>query len=263
MQLSRNDFKELIAREQADEAVEKLIEQTRLFLCEHKQDRRISKMSHDILISFGKLKGLEYNKSLGILNDKEANVIKEEAQNTIFQVIEQLPESVFQSREEIGKKTDFPFTRQIHASKDIQTIKTQSIDFSFDIFLCFSRKNRDEAKEIRSKLQAYGLRVFINEEALNNDCRTLFIDKMHRGLESSRHFVLLCTPESMISNHVKIETYTFFNKFFINSETNTRRFIVLKGKGFELGQMPLFYENMQLVDNCEQIAQALVHKSTI
>jgi uncharacterized protein (TIGR02145 family) len=263
MQTTKNNLKLFIAQNRIEEAIDILLKQTNFYLSENKDDKMVAKISEALLINSGKLNGLIHDQNLGILSFEEAKITKAEVQKAILYVIDQLPDTVFEFEKYSENKADFSRTEQSRLREGVKLLKETQSDFEFDIFLSFSSKDRDEARKIWEKLRGYGLQVFLSDEALKIDIGTSFSDKIQYALYNSRHLVLLCTPDAMQSNYVKIETDAFFNQFFIKSQVGQRRLIILKGKGFEMEQLPLFYKSLQLAESVEQIIDALVNKTII
>ncbi len=129
-------------------------------------------------------------------------------------------------------------------------------DFEFDLFLSFSSRNIDSVYEMYEVFQRYHLRVFISEITLKSDGGTSFFDKINHALNHSKHFVLLCTPESMQSQWVKTEFQAFYHNFTMQNP-DTRKFFVMRGPGFHHSLVPLLLSVIQLVDSAEQIIRSL------
>jgi len=263
MQSTKNGLKDLIAQNRLEEAVEVLLKHTNLYLSENADDMPVSKISEALLINSGKLKGLIHDQNLGILSTEEAKITKAEVQKAILYVVDQLPEGVFHIEKILENKQEISKTEQSKLHEGVKLLKTELSDFEFDIFLSFSSKDRQAAKKVWEKLRGYGLRVFLSDEALKIDVGTSFTDKIQYALSNSQHYVLLSTPDAWESRYVQIETNTFFNEFFIKNEKNESRLIILRGKGFELEQLPPFYRTLQIADSVEQIVHSLIDKSVL
>ena len=124
--------------------------------------------------------------------------------------------------------------------------------FEYDIFLCFSSRNKSEAKIICRKLSACGLRVFWSDETLKQNIGESFLRVIQKALMESNHFVLLWTPEAMQSEWVSLEYESFFSNYHI-SAPQERRLIIFQGKNFRLAEIPLFLKNIQCTQSINEI----------
>ncbi|MCC5944933.1 MAG: toll/interleukin-1 receptor domain-containing protein [Bernardetiaceae bacterium] len=102
----------------------------------------------------------------------------------------------------------------------------------YDIFLSFSSKNTAEAESIVVFLRKCGLSVFFSNEDLKNHAGKNFITKINEALKTARHFLLLATPNSVVSPYVHYECEEFL-RIYIESRKE-RRIFILKGEGFTL-----------------------------
>jgi len=124
--------------------------------------------------------------------------------------------------------------------------------FEYDIFLCFSSRNKPEAKSLWQKLSSCGLRVFWSDETLKQNVGESFFGVIEKALMASKHFVLLCTAEAMQSRWVRLEYESFFSHCHI-LEPQTRRLIIFHGKNFDSVEIPLFLKNIQCTQSINEI----------
>ena len=98
-----------------------------------------------------------------------------------------------------------------------------SEQYSFDVYLCHSSKDKDVVREIAKRLRADGLRVWFDEWVLKpGDSIPV---KVEDGLENSRVLVLCMSANAFGSDWAKLEAGTFRFRDPLN---NDRRFIPLR-----------------------------------
>jgi uncharacterized protein (TIGR02145 family) len=94
MNVSKKEFKLLIASDQVEEAIDQLFNLINLYVERH-SDQDIGDI-YDILVNnSAKYKGLVHDQNLGIIDSDEAKITKAEVNKGIMYVINGLPESVF------------------------------------------------------------------------------------------------------------------------------------------------------------------------
>ncbi|MEL6655052.1 MAG: TIR domain-containing protein [Bacteroidota bacterium] len=125
----------------------------------------------------------------------------------------------------------------------------------YDIFLCFSDFDLEEARQIWQEVRSKGLKVFFSHE--NLDDGDPWVQEINKAIEKSRHFILLSTPNSMSSHWVQIEYTAFFNSCFVPNQRE-RKFFILKGKDFAAESVPILLKsNIQFSANLDQILRSL------
>ena len=257
MQYSKDGIKQLIGQNRLDEAVDELLDLTNNYLSAKRNDKFVGKISDALLINSGKLKGLIHDENLGILSSEEKNITKAEVNKAILYVIDQLPDTVFQFSKSSEFLENSETTEQSRLREGVKILKGAKSELEYDVFLSFSSKDREEARQVWEKLRGYGLRVFLSDEALKIEIGTSFFEKINYGLQNSHHLVWLCTPNALQSKYVRLETETFFNQFF----EGDRRLIILKGTGFSLDLLLPIYRSLQIAESAEQIVHALIDKA--
>ena len=115
-------------------------------------------------------------------------------------------------------------------------------EFDYDVFLSFSSRNEDVARPLYERLTGSGLRVFWSDETMKKRVGQSWFRVIGESLESSRHFLLLWTPEARQSKFVQME-YETFRAETIQEEN--RLLIPLYPEGFGPGTMPIFLRHLQ------------------
>ena len=117
--------------------------------------------------------------------------------------------------------------------------------FDYDVFLSFASLNENLARPLYERLTGSGLRVFWSDETLKQNVGESWFGVIQKSLESSKHFVLLWSPEAEQSKFVKLE-YESFIRESINDDG--RRLIPLVVNGYGTDTMPLFLRGYQGYD---------------
>jgi len=112
-----------------------------------------------------------------------------------------------------------------------------SSDFTYDVFLSYSSKDKPVVRELAERLKADGLRVWFDEwEIEPGDMVSL---KIEQGLEQSRALVLCMSKNAFASEWVTLERHTALFRDPTNAE---RRFV------------PLRLDDAQIKDTLKQFA---------
>ena len=256
--MGKDDLKQLIAKARLDEAVAQLLEQIKAFSPTSKFDKTVEKLSDILIINSGKLHGLQHDIMLGIIDRQNELLTLAQVQQAILYVIDELPIEFWKDPSQHQSTRRDSGNEQTELLEAVGIFKqVQSIIFEYDLFVSFSSLDRDVLQPVVEKLRGYGLSVFISDESLKNYVGVLFSETIQHALQNSQHFVLVCSPNSAKSGWVTYEYETFFNIFHVNDLKN-RRIFMLKGNGFDLELVPLFFQNTQIADNAEQIVNTLV-----
>lgn len=111
-------------------------------------------------------------------------------------------------------------------------------DFEYDAFLSYTAVDTDAAREIHDKMADFQIRLFWSEHDLRHAVGTsAWVGEIGDSLAKSRHFILLCSPQSMESKWVKHEYSLFFDRHFLGRE-HERRFFIVKGKDYDEKLVP-------------------------
>ena len=256
--MDKDNLKLLIAQARLDEAVAQLLEQIKAYTPISKSDKSVGKLSDILIINSGKLHGLQHDKMLGILDLQKEMVTLAQVQQAILYVLDELPDEFWNVPPQHPTAKQNSGNEQTRLLESVESLEQgQSNVFEFDHFVSSSSIDREFLQPVVEKLRGYGLRVFISDQNLKNYVGILFSETIQNALENSQHFVLVSSPNSAKSGWVTYEAETFFNKFHVNDRKN-RRLFVLKGNSFDLKYVPLFFQNIQIAENAEQIVNVLV-----
>lgn len=81
--------------------------------------------------------------------------------------------------------------------------ETDERTYEYDLFLSFSSTNRDEVRLIETSAREMGLRVFLDEKAIEPG--EVWAEVIRQGLLNSRELAVLATPQSLESEWVRTE----------------------------------------------------------
>lgn len=128
--------------------------------------------------------------------------------------------------------------------------------FEYDVFLSFSSEDQDDVKPIWQKLCISGLRVFWSDSSLKSNVGQLWFDVIQNSLVKSRHFVLVCSKNSMNSEWVRQEYQTFYSQCFLKA-SGLRRMILKIENNFDSNLLPPFLKNLQTTRSVDDIVSSL------
>lgn len=229
-----------------EEAIEKLFEQ----LNQHQLPKDTHTFYSELILISGQMQGILQEKRLGLINRENFSIEKNKVSKSILDLIATIRHSSQIDKDSQKTTPTQDIRQQIKAIHDNTT-------FEYDIFFSFSSKNQEEAQYISRILRGYGLKVFQSNEILKSDSGQSFFSKIDYALTNSKHFMLLCTPEAMNSEWVKVEYETFFNEYYLKSR-QARRLIIMKGKRFELELLPSLLRTLQIAGEPKDIIQTFV-----
>ncbi|MEM6718662.1 MAG: TIR domain-containing protein [Bacteroidota bacterium] len=191
--ITRLGLKNLIAQNNARKAIEDLFSLFLVYMEKNGSEDLTTHYDNLILIS-GKLNGLHQEIDLGVIENNFANLEKNRINHSLLNFINGIPDHIFSllKTEDIPKKKSSDFKSQVRQ-------EFTENEFEFDIFLSFSSKDREITKKIWEELRDYGLKVFLSDESLKMSVGQSFFERTQEALENSKHFVLVCTPNSMSS----------------------------------------------------------------
>ena len=259
--MGKDDLKKLIAQARLDEAIDRLLEQIKAYSPSSKSDKSVGKLSDILIINSGKLHGLQHDKMLGIVDRQNEQLILAQVHQAILYVIDELPDEFWNVPLQRPTTKQNSGNEQTELLEAVESLKqVQPNEFEYDLFVSFSSLDREVLQPVVEKLRGYGLRVFISDQNLKDYAGISFSETIQNALENSQHFVLVSSPNSAKSGYVTYEYETFFNQFHVHDRKN-RRIFVLKGNGFDLKYVPLFFKNTQFADNAEQIVNTLVSET--
>ena len=114
--------------------------------------------------------------------------------------------------------------------------------FRYDVFLSFSSQNEALARPLWERLSQCGLRVFWSDALLKKKVGDSWYGVIQDALVSSKHFILLWSPEAEQSRFVKIEYETFDGKF---AHPPARKLAPVLLPGTSPDSMPLLLQRLQ------------------
>lgn len=126
-------------------------------------------------------------------------------------------------------------------------------NYKYDFFISSSSKDLKLVERMFESLKGY--RVFHADTNLKHKAGEAYFEVISRAILQSENFILVVSPDSMKSKWVHIEYQTFFNKCY--TKDGRRRIILLKGDGFRLKDVPVFFSNFQIADSVEQILSSV------
>ena len=109
--------------------------------------------------------------------------------------------------------------------------------FKFDVFLSFASLNEQLARPLYEELKRSGLNVFWSDETLRARRGGNWHKIIEESLETSRHMVLLWTPEAKKSKYVELEYRTFHSE---KVHDDNRLLIPVLSDGSEVRSLPAF-----------------------
>jgi hypothetical protein len=136
------------------------------FLDKNKNDidfEPIRKLSDVLIINSRKLNGLDHDKLIGILDRETQKIAIVEVQNAVLYIIDQLPNQFWNYR---NISNELSYKSQL--IENVELLHKQQTQFEYDIFICFSTKDRELARQIWETLREYGLRIFVSDDVLQN-----------------------------------------------------------------------------------------------
>jgi len=211
--ISKEILKRFLIENRLSEVLKSLIFQMNEFLNQHPDDidySKIQKLSDVLIINLGKYNGLEHDIIIGIIDRETKQIFTVEIQKAILYVINKLPNQFW----------NFNYVNNIisHKSQLIEGIELFHNDktrFEYDIFICFSTKDREQAKPIWEILRGYGLRAFVSDEELQDTVGFNFINRIDYALLNSQHLLLLASEYSLNSTFVQDEYQAFYSDFHV------------------------------------------------
>jgi len=258
--LNKDTLKQFISDNRLNETVKNLVFQLNEFLDKNKNDidyEPIRKLSDALIINSGKLNGLEHDKIIGILDRETQRITTAEVQNAVLYIIDQLPKQFWNYR---NTTNELSYKSQL--IEGVELLHQQQTQFEYDLFICFSTKDREFAKPVWETLRGYGLRVFVSDEDLQSTVGFSFLDKIDFALSGSQHLVLLASSNALNSVYVRDEYQAFYNDCHVKNP-NIRLLIVFKLDNFQITQLPRILRNKQIATNPEQIVLTLVKENLI
>jgi len=256
--LNKDTLKQFISDNRLNEVVKNLIFQLNEFLDKNKNDidyEPIRKLSDALIINSGKLNGVEHDKIIGIIDYDTQKITTSEVQNAVLYIIDQLPIQFWNYRNE-----NQALSYKSKLIESVEILQQTQNQYKYDIFICFSTKDREIAKPIWETIRGYGFRVFVSDEDLQNSVGFNYLDKIDFALDNSQHLILLSSDNAINSVHVRDEYQAFYNDFHAKNPKN-RLLIVYKLDDFSIDKLPRILKTKQIANNSEQIVLTLVQEN--
>ena len=241
-------LKKLLAIGKLDECFETLFFQIETA---RKMEVENADMYYDSLILLsGQFVANEQDKKQGFIDANEFRLQNNKLNRSLTTYINELPENYFKlsEKKEIRAKASL---------RELIALDEKREKYEYDVFVSFSHKNEKDVTQIANVLRGYGLRVFIYYESIAANAGTDFLTKINNALQTSQHFVLIATPESLVSDTVKME-YENFHLYVHQKDKKNRKFIIFEGKGFKVSDLQLIFRNTDRVNNPEDLITGLI-----
>lgn len=256
--LDKETLKKFISDNRLNETVKNLIFQLNEFLDKnqtHIDFEPIRKLSDALIINSGKLNGLEHDKIIGILNREEQRITTAEVQSAVLTIIDKLPEQFWDT-----KYSGVELSYKSKLIEGVELLHKHGTQFKYDIFICFSTKDRTIIKPIYEQLRGYGLIVFVSYEELYNVVGNNFLNDIYSSLQLSQHLIFFASKNSMNSIHVEDEYQAFYNNYHVKDPKNRFLFVYLLNN-CNIEELPDFLKNKQIANKPEHIIKKFVHGS--
>lgn len=205
-----------------------------------------------LLMNSGRLNGLEHDKAIGILDRDTQRITTAEVQTATLYIIDELSNSVWDYQ-----KTNVDVSFKTKLIEKVEDLHENHTPFDYDIFICFSTKDRALAKPIWETFRGYGLRVFVSDEDLQNAVGSNFLNKIDHALGNSQHMVLFASKNSLQSVYVQDEYQSFYSDCHVKDPQN-RLLIVYRLSDFPISKMPRILRTKQIASSTEQVVATLV-----
>lgn len=257
--LDKSTLKQYISKNRLEEVVNSLQYQVNEFLDKASSDGDqplVKKLSNAIIINSGKLRGMEQDKAIGLLDWEAQNVITSEVQQALLFIIDDLPENFWRFNPTDHKDLSY------HSKllEGVEILHETSSEYSYDIFICFSTRDRAIARPVWEALRGYGLKVFISDEDLQNTVGFSFLDKIDFALGNSQHLLLLASQNSLDSVYVRDEYQAFYNDCHVKNPEKRLLIVYQLDHNLEIRSLPRILRNKQIASKPEQIVATLVRE---
>jgi len=255
----KSHIESLIANNQIEEAIERLFVIYSAFI-KSKPVQDISENYNSLIALSGRFKGILQDQKNGIIRIDDANIEKSKVRVGLISEIKSLPNEIWDFA--LTLHTDLKTETSEQLTLREQIILSQNKNFEYDVFLSFSSKDISWVKDICHQLRGYGLRVFFSDDSLRLKVGVSFFETIDKALQTSKNFVLVCTPDSMQSNYVRDEYETFYQEFTLNDRVN-RMFVIFAGQNFNIELVPLRFKRFQIAFNVNELVDAFVDRQQI
>lgn len=199
----------------------------------------------------GQWKSMEESIHLGLIDRKSAATDQNRISHAMLEFIKRLPDSAFTQIS--SSQAEAPKIRDLV----LQMSERNATEYSYDLFFCFSNNDLENARLLCDSLRGYGLRVFFSADEMRLKGGHQFSKVIDGALETSRHFLLYCTPNAMQSDWVQKEYRAFHDNVHISDQKN-RSFLIFEGNDFDLKSLPITYRNNQRIRSIDEIISCIL-----
>lgn len=218
----------------------------------------LKKLSTALIINLGKLNGLEHDLVLGVIDNETRKITLAEIRKSTLVILDKIPSNFWNSQSHDSKIS----LEDELITKVSKLHEKENENFTYDIFFCFSTKDRNEAQPIWDILRGYGLNVFVSDEDLQSSVGYNFIDKIDEAISNSQHLILYATKNALDSVYVRDEYQAFYSDHHVKDPEN-RLIFVFKSKSLSIGELPRVLKTKQIASNVKSVIKSLVAISTI
>jgi sulfatase modifying factor 1 len=239
--LPKQALRQLIATACTDEALLQLME------CLAGVPKH-QKIFNNLILLNGQWMDLDDQVRLNLASRKEVATDRGRISEAVLAYLDQLPEHI---------------EPPANVAKSPQSLLLQSVQqlaeddtWEYDLFFSFSSKDMEAAREFCHQLRGRGLRVFFSADDLRTRGGHNFAQIISTALKGSRHFLLFCSPNAMVSEWVELEHDTFFQQYHLKNKKE-RGFFIAEGPDFESHLVPEFYRRIQAIRTAEELLHSL------
>jgi len=249
--VNKDDIRKLIAADKLRQALDQLME-----MLEKLRRANIAGVDvyyDELHLLLGRYNGLQQDINLGTISRDNYEVALAKVRVAAMGFTNKLPAKYWHTEEQTDE-TEYNL-------RDLIAIDDEAKNYVYDVFMSFSKQNKEFVENLVNFIRGYKLRVFVYYESIPDNAGEEFLIKISNALGQSRHFILVCTPEAMKSKMVKTEHTTFYTS--VHHKNEKRKFIIFEGEGFTENLLPLVYQHLDRIDNTEKLISALVDTKTL
>ncbi len=248
-----------IAQNQLEQAIDLLFEIYTAYM-KAKPEVDISQNYNNLIMLSGKLQSVIQDQKVGIIRFEDAAIAKAQVRNSFMAEINALPKTIFEVATDL--KTSSAVQKSDNLTLREQITLSQSKDFQYDIFLSFSSKDIEYIKPICQELRGYGLRVFFSDDNLRLKAGASFFETIDNALQTSKNFVLACTPNSMQSEYVRDEYETFYQEYTMRDRAS-RLFVIYAGPNYSINLVPVRFRRFQIAFSVGELVDAFIDRNAM
>ncbi len=204
---------------------------------------------NQIVLLAGRWRGVDHEVGIGIISSADEKLERNRITASLVDFLRDLPDDI--------NAQESPDADLIQK----KILDTENHQYEYDFFLCYSSKDKNQARAIWEKLRGLSFKVFLSEESLRLSGGESYFEKIQHSLQKSKNFILVCSDNSLgDSTWVEIEYQTFFNEFYVKDKAN-RRIYLIKARGFQEKDLPLLLRRIQLSDDVDSLIMSILNLS--